>query len=120
MATVKRTFTITCYTCQNALVGQATLEPHEVMSWMLKYHEVAPHIRHAFKVLVDEQESVTDGPHKVAIKCLLCYPYPEKQAMSYREHKAPLELVGALTLMMHTRHEGHPLEVAIDGQKIGE
>lgn len=30
--------------------------------------------------------------------------------------KVPIELVGAMTIMFHTGHEGHPLEIMYDGE----
>lgn len=116
---MKREFSVVCLSCPNIPeIGRSELEPVEVIPWLLNAHATRPHTNHKLSVEVNGQENFTEGDHDVEIKCTLCFDQPGKRHGAYRKHRAPLEMVGALILMLHTRHEAHPLELKIDGKVV--
>lgn len=79
-------------------------------SALVSFHATHPHCSHEIKIEMDEVPSNKE----LYIRCLK----PHEQCASVRELRttAVLEMVGALTLMFHTSHEGHPIEITYDGR----
>lgn len=116
MTNHSRKYKVLCVQCDKMpVIGEKDLLPEETMPWLLNLHTSPPHVNHALYIQVDGEESVKDeGEHEIIIRCLQC---DGSQPYHKAVHRAPMELVGALTLMLHTRHEGHPLELTVDGRK---
>lgn len=116
MVDQRRQYKVTCIQCDgHPVIGDKKLSPEETMPWLLNLHTSPPHVNHPLYILVDGEGSVSDeGEHEIMIRCLQC---DGSQPYHKAAHRAPLALVGALTLMLHTRHEGHPIELTVDGMK---
>ncbi len=118
---MKRELSVACLTCTDTPeIARSKLDPVEIIPWLLNLHAVPPHTNHRLSVEMDGQENVNDGEHDIEIRCTRCAGDPAKKHGSYRKHRSSLALVGALVMMMHTRHEAHPMELLIDGVKVAE
>lgn len=55
------------------------------------------------------------GPHLLELRCVLpeCGHEPRRVSV-----KTPMELVGMHTISFHTHHEGHAIEIKIDGAVV--
>lgn len=56
------------------------------------------------------------GGHALALRCQLKPEVCGRPQVS--RHRVPPYLIGAMTLAFHSAHEGHPLEIELDGQVI--
>ena len=80
-----------------------------VSAVMVGMHATSPHEVHGMEVEVDHGP----GPqHELVIQCL------RKGCEREREMRVtvPYVLVGAMTLVFHTAHEGHRLALSYDGR----
>jgi hypothetical protein len=78
-------------------------------------HASKPHCSHKLDLLVDGINIVKlTGVVQLSVKCL----GPGCKTKPAREVRTRPEYVGALVIAYHTDHEGHPLEVAVDGKKV--
>jgi hypothetical protein len=78
---------------------------------VVAFHATPPHCPHPMEI-----EFVPEPPAEVdfAVRCLdpRCHS-PTIKELRTRCHR---EMIGALTLMFHTSHEGHPIEIECDGR----
>lgn len=80
-----------------------------IMSQVVAMHATSPHEVHGMSVDVDHGGKVE---RELVLKCIRdrCDREREMRVM------VPWELVGAMTLLFHTAHEGHRLEMSYDGR----
>jgi hypothetical protein len=57
-----------------------------------------------------------EGGHALVLRCRLARENCGRPQES--RHQVPPYLIGAMTLAFHSAHEGHPLEIELDGQVI--
>lgn len=105
---------VECAHCRELLGALDGLSRSElgalVMSLLAACHAAMPHNDHSLDVRLPELRGV-DRP--LSIRCLhwLCKNNPPLEA------SVPIEMVGPLTLVFHTSHEGHPIELSYDGRR---
>ena len=76
-------------------------------SLIIACHATMPHCPHELLARFDGQLDAHELEHELVIRCL----HPGcSDAETTRTH-CPRELVAALTILHHTAHEGHPLEL---------
>lgn len=107
------TASVECAEC-NLLLGEVSaLSRHElcalVTSLVAACHATQPHCNHPLRVSLPE---IRGDTRELRIRCLHwnCRDVPSLVAT------CAIELVGALTLVFHTSHEGHPIELSYAGQ----
>jgi hypothetical protein len=104
--------TVACTTCRVSL-GSVDLEsPNFIDAILVMCHTVMPHTgAHALTATVDDAKLGAQGDVHVVIKCLQqgCAKKPPS------EFRVPKEYVGAVTLLHHSAHEAHPMELSVDG-----
>lgn len=99
---------VSCTECKQLLGDVDALSRSElcglVASLVVACHAAQPHCNHVLKASLPE---VCGVEHELAIRCLneAC------EMMPWLVTECPIELVGALTLVFHTAHEGHPIEL---------
>lgn len=101
--------TVECVDCAAVLAELSTLEQTEaglIESLVAASHATRPHCSHKLRLRLSE---VTGIERELSIQCLTCKGPPWITTV-------PIELVGALTLVFHTAHEGHPLQLTYDGR----
>lgn len=76
-------------------------------SAVVAFHAGPPHCPHTIAIEMEEMA----GDKEFYIRCLRCEGVREMKTM------APKEMIGALTLLFHTAHEGHGIEIVYDGKK---
>ncbi len=78
-------------------------------SALVSFHACQPHCSHEIKIELEDDVATDKELH---IRCF------KEACDAVREIRTacPIELVGALTLMFHTTHEGHPIEITFDGR----
>lgn len=79
----------------------------DLQSALVTCHAAVPHCQHHFAIEIDP-ESCEDGK-TLKIECVEQRNCKMEKVRTWEN--VPLELVGALTLVFHTSHEGHPLRV---------
>lgn len=79
---------------------------------LISSHAKSTHVTHqlAFKI---EGEEASSEPKTLEIQCASVACRADTKSWS---GKVPIELVGAMTIMFHTGHEGHPLRIIWDGE----
>ena len=95
---------VRCVECDRIIAS--TGEVMGLFSLLIACHATYPHTSHTFE-LVSEMPYV--GPkHPLVIECL----HPKCPVTTGRMIElVPIELVGALTLVFHSSHEGHRIRV---------
>lgn len=80
-------------------------------SLVVAWHATPPHCPHPIKIEFAEE---LRPEVELIVRCI----GPQCHSPQFKELKTscPRELVGALTLMFHTSHEGHPIEIVYDGR----
>lgn len=78
---------------------------------VVSFHSTPPHCPHAMKI------AFVDAARPDILLTLRCID-PRCAPNQGREMKTrcPRELIGALTLVFHTSHEGHPIEIEYEGR----
>jgi len=78
---------------------------------VVAWHATPPHCPHQLKIEFSEE---LRPDVDLVIRCVGA----QCHSPQFREFKTkcPRELVGALTLLFHTSHEGHPIEIVYDGR----
>lgn len=105
--------TIECIECREALAALPSLSRSElcgvIESLVAACHAARPHCSHALRLAIDNTQGVE---RELTIRCKAknCARAPALVTT------CPVELVGALTLVFHTAHEGHPIELTYDGR----
>lgn len=104
--------TIFCKTCSKD-VGSADLQSANLVDTILMMvHCAMPHSgHHALEAKVDGVEIGSAGPVDVTVKCLFQHCAGKPPSV----FKVPREWVTAALLLHHTQHEGHPMELTVDG-----
>lgn len=77
-------------------------------SAVVAFHAGPPHCPHTIQVEMEDNGSGEDYKD-FYIRCLRCEGIRELRT------RAPKEMLGALTLLFHTAHEGHGIEIIYDG-----
>ena len=105
---------VECIDCQKALGALPSLSRHElcgvIESLLVASHAAQPHCNHALRAVVEGASGVE---RELTIRCKhrhCAATVPPFVVM------CPIELVGALTIVFHASHEGHPLELTYDGR----
>lgn len=104
---------VECTECKELLGALDGLSRSElsglVTSLLVACHAAMPHNDHPLAVRLPEVRGVD---RELSIRCLhwLCKNDAPLVA------RVPVELVAALTLVFHTSHEGHPIEITFDGR----
>lgn len=108
---------IKCTQCNRPLTKQS-FETYKELAFgmqalIVACHAAMPHCNHQLEFKVEGDPEYPDA-HELEITC---------QAVGCRTKKisqkstVPIELVGAMLLIFHTGHEGHPLEVTYNGER---
>lgn len=104
---------VECTECREALAEVEALSRSElcgiITSLVAACHATHPHTAHTLKACIPEVRGVE---RELRIRCLH-WSCKDVEPLVTR---CPIELVGALTLVFHTSHEGHPLEFSFDGR----
>ena len=110
--------TVSCSTCgkmEEVTVEAPTLaELGEILtSLLVACHATPPHCPHKLKVEFSGQDHVVQE-RELLIRCIStrCDESLEKELRT----TVPRELIGAMTLLFHTSHEGHPMEISYGGR----
>jgi len=82
----------------------------EMESLIVAAHAALP--KSKLKFQLDGEPEFDQSKHFKA-RCL--HPSCDRAKVQL-EDKIPIELVGMMTLIFHTAHEGHPMEVTFDGR----
>lgn len=107
-----------CVPCKKRL-SEAKADTYEELCYALQplivaAHATEAHIQHEITFrLVGTSEIPELDTDELFIRCLA--PNCRRTKVTMRT-RAPLPLVGALTLVFHTAHEGHPLELTYRGR----
>jgi hypothetical protein len=105
---------IKCVKCGVVLAATKTATYREMclafQPMLVCCHATPPHCPHQMEFSLRGAPRMPELEHadELAIRCLS--PDCLKAGLSLQT-RAPLELVGALALVFHTSHEGHPIEM---------
>lgn len=109
---------IECVDCKKRL-NQVKADTYEQLCFALQpviiaTHATQPHVEHELSFrIVGSPELPKLKEDELFIRCL----FPKcRKAKTTMQTRVPLELVGAATLVFHTAHEGHPLELTYAGR----
>lgn len=108
-----------CEQCQNtekAVRGEVEADTLEELGPLLtavvvSFHSTPPHCPHPMKIaFVDPARPEV----LVTWRCLdpRCSPNGNREM----KERIPREMIGAMTLVFHTSHEGHPIEIEYGGR----
>jgi len=106
--------TISCKTCGKKLASTKARSYRDMcfalQPLLVSCHATVPHCPHTleFSIAGAPREHELEEADDLLIRCLS--PACVKQDLHLLT-RAPIELVGALTLMFHTSHEGHGMEI---------
>lgn len=108
-------YQLNCKTC-NLIIGKFDLDHLETLeSLAMMIHAGGPHAGcHHLEILIDDKP-IPEGEVEVKITCLQANCTSFEKPETYR---VPTWAVGATVLSFHSRMEGHPLRVAINGKEI--
>lgn len=98
---------VTCETCNAVVVNCEADSPELVEALVTIAHNTVPH--HQNHRLATVRGA---GQHELVVRCVAC------RGREVTHRGVPLALVGALTLCFHAEHEGHPLELLLDGKRL--
>jgi len=85
----------------------------ELAAVLVGCHARHPHCRHELELEIGGDVARLPGASEPLVELeLVCLGDGQKF-----HTRAPRWLVGALTLVFHTSHEGHPLELVVDGRR---
>lgn len=110
---------VSCALCEGtpkAVRGEAEAATLEELGPLLtavvvSFHSTPPHCPHPMKIdFVDPARSDV----VFTLRCIdpRCAPNQGREMTT----RCPRELIGALTLVFHTSHEGHPIEIEYEGR----
>jgi len=111
---VSFTAKVRCAVCGYALATKQYPSLREMLygsqGLVVSCHATEPHCQHQLELSFDPPQALVGG--ELIIECL----HSGCRSKDPWRTKAPLELVGALTLLFHTAHEGHSLKLSYAGQ----
>src|SRR5687767_6452614 len=108
--------TVICETCNNMEVGRCESDDPQLLGALIvSCHASSPHSgNHKLIGKIDGMENINSSVN-LHIKCIGPNCGAARKEVQYSTLMA---LVSALTIAFHTEHEGHPLQIVIDGKQI--
>lgn len=109
---------VECVDCKKR-IDEVKADTYEELCYALQpiivsAHATEAHIKHSIDFrIVGTSEIPQLEDNELFIRCL----FPNcRKAKTTLQTRVPLPMVGALTLVFHTSHEGHPLELTYRGR----
>jgi hypothetical protein len=110
---------VVCETCANAEVASCESDdPQAVGILLVACHATNPHSgNHRLKPIIGTSSApLPDQAREIELKCICRHPgCPAPQPVNY---KVPAYIASAMVISHHAQHEGHPLEIWLEGKKI--
>jgi len=107
-----------CDTCEKLLGETRTEDVNSPLAtaFLALAHFTLPHsASHKLRLLIDGRDlQALDGEHHIELRCLhaQCAHRHDRIAST----TAPAWLVSAMAIVFHASHEGHPLQLIVDGK----